>query len=252
MQDIPAAMVLGCRVDALTCEAAINRIVELAREDEASQIVTLGTEMVVRAQDDPSFLEILNDSALSLCDTVGVLYAARLHNIFVPELVTGIDLIDPLCQALAAEDLSVFFLGAQGDTAERVGRSAIECYPNLRVAGCAHGYFSPNQDADMAAKIAQTGADVLLVGMGSPRQEYWIAHNLPETGCRVGIGVGGSFDVLAGNVKRASSLWRKLHLEWLYRLIREPRRWRRQLALPRFVWLALRDAIMEDREKLRT
>ena len=91
--------------------------------------------------------------------------------------------------------------------------------------------------------IARSGANVIFVGLGSPRQELWIAEHLKETGCAVGIGVGGSFDVLVGNVARAPRIWRAYHLEWLYRLIREPRRWRRQLALPYFVWLVGRERV---------
>ncbi|HEY0798970.1 MAG TPA: WecB/TagA/CpsF family glycosyltransferase, partial [Candidatus Baltobacteraceae bacterium] len=93
---------------------------------------------------------------------------------------------------------------------------------------------------------------VLFVAMGSPRQEYWIAENLRATGCRVGVGVGGSFDVIAGNVERAPEIWRRLNIEWLYRLMREPQRWRRQLALPRFVWLALRETFTGAQGRLGT
>jgi N-acetylglucosaminyldiphosphoundecaprenol N-acetyl-beta-D-mannosaminyltransferase len=244
-------LLLGCRVDALSRAEAVRRIVELAHGNEQAQVVTLGTEMIVRAYGDPGFRGLVNAATLSLCDTVGVLHAARARGIPVPELVTGVDLIDPLCEALAAQGLSIFLLGARGDTTERVGRMLLQRHPALRLAGCRDGYFTSSEDSAVAAQIARSGAHVLLVGMGSPRQEYWIAEHVREAGCRVGIGVGGSFDVLAGNVKRAPSLWRRLHAEWLYRLIREPWRWRRQLALPRFIFLVLREAIVRDREKQR-
>jgi N-acetylglucosaminyldiphosphoundecaprenol N-acetyl-beta-D-mannosaminyltransferase len=107
------------------------------------------------------------------------------------------------------------------------------------VAGARDGYFSAAEEPAVAAAILRSGARVVLAGLGSPRQEFWIAERLKETGASVGIGVGGSFDVLAGNVQRAPLLWRRLNLEWLYRLVSEPARWRRQLALPKFVWLAL-------------
>lgn len=231
--------ILGCRVDVLGSGDAVRRIVELAREDGHALVVTLGTEMVVRARTDARFRDAINKSALSLCDTVGVMYAARLHGTAIGERVAGVELLDPLCAALAREGIPVFFLGAKGDTAERAAQTLRARYPDLLVAGARDGYFSAAEDAVVAAVIARSGAKVLFVGLGSPRQELWINEWLKETGCAVGIGVGGSFDVLAGNVERAPQLWQKLNLEWLYRLVREPRRWRRQLALPQFVWLAL-------------
>jgi len=196
----------------------------------------------VRAQRDERFRSVLNGSALSLCDTVGVLLGARLNGIPVPERVTGIDLLEPLCDALAGNGLPVYLLGGRGDTAARAGMSLLARHPKLVVSGARDGYFGPNDDASVARDIAASGARVLLAGLGFPRQELWLADNLPATGCAVGIGVGGSLDVLAGNVERAPAAWRSLNLEWLYRLVREPRRWRRQLALPAFVFLTLREA----------
>ncbi|GAC1309949.1 MAG: WecB/TagA/CpsF family glycosyltransferase [Vulcanimicrobiaceae bacterium] len=231
--------ILGCRVDALDASAAVRRIVELARGEAHALVVTLGTEMVVRARADATFRRVLNASALSLCDTVGVLFAARLWGVRLPERVAGIDLVEPLCAALAAEGLPVYFLGAKSDTARRAADAVRARVPALRVAGTRDGYFTVDEDALVAAAIAASGARVLFVGLGSPRQEFWIAEQLAKTGCSVGIGIGGSFDVLAGNVERAPAIWRKFNLEWLYRLAREPSRLRRQLALPQFVWLAL-------------
>ncbi|HTV74225.1 MAG TPA: WecB/TagA/CpsF family glycosyltransferase [Candidatus Acidoferrales bacterium] len=247
------AIILGCRVDAVGCADAVRRIVELAASPDAcAHVVTLGTEMVVWAQHDEYFRDIVNAAALSLCDTIGVLAAARLHGVRIPERVTGVELLDPLCGALAREGRSVFLLGAKGDTAQRAAAVLTSSHPALHVAGCHDGYFSGDRDAAVAREIASCHADVLFVAMGSPRQEYWIANHLRATGCRVGIGVGGSFDVLAGNVQRAPKIWRQLNLEWLYRLIREPRRWRRQLALPHFVWLAFRESLTQARGRSGT
>ena len=231
--------VLGCRVDALGTDEALRRIVELSRGGDPSLVVTLGTEMAVRARADARFREVVNASALSLCDTIGVRYAARLHGVDVPERVAGIDLIDPLCERLARAGRSVYLLGGAGDTAARAAAALQARHPALRVAGARDGYFSSAADGEVAATIARSGANVLFAGLGSPRQEFWLAERLEESGCSVGIGVGGSFDVLAGNVERAPQRWRDLNLEWLYRLLREPKRVRRQLALPHFVVLAL-------------
>jgi N-acetylglucosaminyldiphosphoundecaprenol N-acetyl-beta-D-mannosaminyltransferase len=119
----------------------------------------------------------------------------------------------------------------------------------LSVAGTRSGYFRDEESPHVASAIAASGARILLAGMGFPRQEYWLAAHLRETGCGVGIGVGGSFDVIAGRIERAPEPVRRLGLEWLYRLAKEPRRWRRQLALPRFVWLVALDDLGRRRAR---
>lgn len=235
------AFVLGCRVDALDTRAAVERIVELTRRPGWWSVVTLGTEMVVRAQSDELFRKSINDSALSLCDTVGVLHAARAQGVDIPERVSGVDLIEPLSAALASEKIPVFLLGGKGDTAARAAAALKTRHPGLIVAGTRDGYGEARDVVALLEEMRDSGAVVLLVGLGSPRQENWVATYLPYSGAWVGIGVGGSLDVLAGNVARAPELWRRLNLEWLYRLFKEPSRWRRQLALPVFAWLVFRE-----------
>jgi N-acetylglucosaminyldiphosphoundecaprenol N-acetyl-beta-D-mannosaminyltransferase len=240
-------MVLGCRVDSIAGADAVRRIVELARGDEPSLVVTLGTEMVVYAQRDAGFRDVVNGSALSLCDTVGVLWAARMRGAHLRDRVTGVELIGPLCDALTREGAGVYLLGGKGDTARRASDALRTTHPGLAIVGARDGYFTDAESEAVVAEIAATGARVLLAGLGSPRQELWLARHLATTGCAVGIGVGGSFDVIAGNVARAPQAWRRLGLEWLYRLAAEPRRWRRQLALPAFVALALRERLFPNR-----
>jgi N-acetylglucosaminyldiphosphoundecaprenol N-acetyl-beta-D-mannosaminyltransferase len=235
--------ILGCRVDAVGTHEAVRRIVDFAHENGHAHVVTLGTEMAVRAKSDASFRAAVNASALALCDTVGIRLASKLYGVEIPERVTGIDLIGPLCEAFAVGGISVYLLGGKGDTARRAAETLRARFPRLIVAGARDGYFTPADDAAIAREIRRSGARVLFAGLGSPRQETWLAERLKDTGCSVGIGVGGSFDVLAGNVTRAPASWRRLNLEWLYRLLQEPARWRRQLALPQFVWLALRERV---------
>jgi len=234
--------VLGCRVDALDAAAAVERVMQLARGDAASVVVTLGTEMVVRARRDPEFRAVVARSALSLCDTIGVLLAARLRGVKIPERVSGVDIIDPIAEACARDDVAIYLIGGKGDTAARAARAIVLRHPSLRIVGARDGYFSDAESGAVASAIARSGARILFLGLGSPKQEMWLARYLQETGCSVGIGIGGSLDVLAGNVERAPELWRKINLEWLHRLVREPSRWRRQLALPQFAVLVARDA----------
>lgn len=235
--------ILGCRLDPIDATQAAQRIVELARTSGGAQVVTLGTEMVVYAQNDERFREIVNGSALSLCDTIGLLAVARKRGAGLRERVAGVELIERLCREAAAQALPVYFLGSAEGVAAEAAAVLSRRYPGLRVAGARNGYFSEAESPAVVAAIAASGAKLLFAGLGSPRQEFWLADHLRETGCGAGIGVGGSFDVVAGRVARAPQSFRRLGLEWLYRLLKEPRRWRRQLALPRFVWLVALDEL---------
>ena len=234
--------ILGCRVDAVGRDEAVACIVELANANDTTPalVVTLGVEMVMAAQRDPSFRALVNGAALVTCDTVGLLLASRLRGGPLHERVTGVALVAALAQRSAgAGDLRLYLLGGSGDTARRAADALQRIVPGVRVAGVRGGYFSPDESEAVAAAIRASGANVLLAGLGSPKQEQWLARYLPQTGCRVGIGIGGSLDVYAGNVKRAPDGVQRAGLEWAYRLAREPRRWRRQLALPQFAVAAL-------------
>ena len=235
--------ILGCRLDAIDADEATARILALARQGAGAQVVTLGTEMVVHAQRDARFRAIVNACALALCDTVGLLAVARWRGAALRDRVTGVELVERLCAGAVSTGLPVYFLGGASGVAADAAAILKGRFPGLVVAGARDGFFGEAEGSAVAASIAACGARVLFVGMGSPRQEYWLAEHLRETGCGVGIGVGGSFDVIAGRVRRAPAPVRRIGLEWLYRLVREPNRWRRQLALPRFVWLVALDGL---------
>jgi N-acetylglucosaminyldiphosphoundecaprenol N-acetyl-beta-D-mannosaminyltransferase len=232
--------ILGCRVDAFGREAAVERVVALSRGDAPALVVTLGTEMVMEAQRNPRFRATLDGAALIVCDTIGLLLVSRLRGGPLRERVTGIDLAAALAARSQREGLRFFLLGGRDGTAARA--AAALAASGATIAGVHHGYFAASDDAAVAAIVHASGANVLLAGLGSPKQELWLAQNLSATGCPVGVGVGGTLDVLAGNVRRAPRLWQRAGLEWLYRLVREPWRWRRQMALPAFLLLALRES----------
>jgi len=241
--------ILGCRLDLLDVEEATQAIMRFAREGSSAQVVTLGTEMVVYAQRDAAFRTVVNDCALSLCDTIGVLLVARQRGAALRERVTGIELVERLCQEAAAESLPVYFFGgAEGVAADAAAILEVR-FPGLIVAGTRHGFFSPEEEPAIVEAIRSSGAALLFAGLGSPRQELWLSRNLHASRCGAGVGVGGSFDVISGRVKRAPYVWQRLGVEWLYRLIREPQRFRRQLALPYFAWLVLLDQLGMRRER---
>jgi N-acetylglucosaminyldiphosphoundecaprenol N-acetyl-beta-D-mannosaminyltransferase len=230
-------IILGCKLDPIDSDQATDAIVRYAREGTGAQVVTLGTEMVVYAQRDENYRRVVNASALSLCDTVGLLGVARSRGAKLRERVAGVELIEHVCARAAQEGLSVYLLGGAPGIAQRAADALRSRHPGLQVAGTRDGYFGETDSGEVAAAIRASGARILFAGLGFPRQEFWLAQHLAQAGCGVGIGVGGSFDVISGNVRRAPDGWRRAHLEWLYRLVTQPQRWRRQLALPYFVLL---------------
>lgn len=244
--------ILGCRLDALDADAATDAILAFARERRGAQIVTLGTEMVVHAQRDRKYRDVVNACALSLCDTVGLLAVARSRGADLRDRVTGVELVDRLCARAAKEGVSVFLFGGAPGVADEAARSLQQRFPGLQIAGTRNGFFAPEESASIAAQIRESGAQLLFAGLGFPKQEFWLHEYLPQTGCGAGIGVGGSFDVISGKVERAPERWRKLGLEWLYRLVKEPHRWRRQLALPHFVLLVAGERVRSRFVKGRT
>jgi N-acetylglucosaminyldiphosphoundecaprenol N-acetyl-beta-D-mannosaminyltransferase len=241
----PASIdILGCRVDAVEGDDAVARIVAAARGATPVRVVTLGVEMVMYAQRDERFRDLIASAELSLCDTIGILLASRVRGGPLRARVTGVDLIEPLARASATTaDLRLFLFGGAPGVAERAAAALTARFPGVRIAGVRDGFFDATQSAAIAATIAASGATILLAGLGSPKQEFWLDDHLAATNARVGIGVGGSFDVIAGTKKRAPRLMQRLGLEWLFRLLQEPGRWRRQLALPRFAVAALREAV---------
>lgn len=241
--------ILGCRLDAIDADEATRKILAFAQGSAPAHVVTLGTEMVVHAQADSNFRRIVNESALSLCDTAGLLAVARARGCALKERVTGVELIEQVCAESAVRGVAIFLLGGKPGVAAAAASILEARYPGLLIAGTRNGYFSGAEDDAVAAEIRASGARIVFAGLGFPRQEEWLAAHLAQTACGVGIGVGGSLDVVSGKVQRAPTLWRRGHLEWLYRLVKEPRRWRRQLALPRFVLLVVRDGIRSRFEK---
>lgn len=241
--------ILGCRLDVLDAQSATDRVLQFVRERASAHVVTLGTEMVVYAQRDEAFRDILNRAALSVCDTVGLLVVARSRGAALSARVTGVELVEDLCLRAAREGTSVYlFGGAEGVAADAAGILEAR-FPGLHIAGVRNGFFVSEDEPAIVDQIRSSGAQLLFVGLGSPRQEFWLAKNLAATGCGAGIGVGGSFDVLSGRTGRAPLVWQRMGIEWLYRLLSEPKRFRRQLALPYFVWLVLLERLGLNKKK---
>lgn len=209
-------------------------------------VVTANPIMIVRASRDPEFMAILRGADLLVPDGVGILWAAKKMGASLPERVTGVDLAYRL---LGKQGLRVFLLGGRPGVAERATARVQAQNPGAAVCGFYHGYFGTAEEDKVVEMVRRSNADLLLVGMGSPRQEKFIWRNRRNLGARVAMGVGGVLDVLAGDVRRAPSRVQELGLEWLYRLVRQPRRLLADLALVEF---ALRVEIEALRRKKRS
>ena len=206
-------------------------------------IFTVNPEFIVAARSDQEFRNVLQRNDLNLIDGAGLLLAARWHGHRRCERLPGIELISHICQLCVAGNYSLFLLGGRHGSAAAAAAALVSRYPGLRVAGTAEPDDPFGQADSICRVIADSGARVLLVAFGTPRQEYWIARNLPHCHVRLAVGVGGAFDMIAGRVRRAPRWVRRIGLEWLFRLAIQPWRWRRQRVLPIFIGLAARSAL---------
>ncbi len=232
-----SVQILGVRVDNVTAETALTQVQGFLRKRGLHQIVTVNPEFVVLAQTNPEFRRIVNAAALNVPDGVGLLWAARRLGQPLQERVTGQEMVDRI-SALAAEcGWPIFMLGAREGVAEKASAELLRRHPRLLIAGCYAGSPACAQEAEIAERINASKADVLFVAYGPPKQESWIARNAPRLRVSLAMGVGGTFDTLAGIVPRAPLWIQRAGFEWTYRLVREPRRLRRQLAIPYFMWL---------------
>jgi exopolysaccharide biosynthesis WecB/TagA/CpsF family protein len=261
--------ILGVRIDPVTPTEAMTTIFEHIKSGQKCPIFTVNTEFIVRAQIDEHFKATLNRSALSLADGVGVIWAANFLNqplhsknkplrsmeaLFkavacglevmvrphaahssIPERITGVDFSYHICKEFARTGKKVFLLGEKSGVAEKARQRLIQLFPRLLVSGFFSGNGSPTGDLEARGVIRRSPADLVLVAYGAPKQEQWIERNLADIPVTAAIGVGGTLLYMSGLVRRAPKLWRRFGLEWLYRLITEPWRWKRQLALPRFI-----------------
>ena len=230
--------ILGVAFDALTLGEAEERADALLCSGAGGYIVTANPEIVLRCREDAAYAAAVNGAKLVLADGVGDLCAARILGTPLPGRVAGADLVPRLLARLAERGGSVFLYGARPGVAERAGESLQSACPGLRIAGTENGYIS--DETALLEALEREKPDLLLLGLGAPRQELWMARNRQKINA-VMIGVGGLLDVFAGDIPRAPEAWQRLGLEWLYRLLREPRRFKRVIRLPKILLLALHE-----------
>lgn len=233
--------ILGVPFDVLTMEEATEAAKGLLAAEGQHYICTPNPEIVMEAQKDAELRSILENADLVVPDGIGVVWASKYSQHRLTERVAGYDLTQRLMQELADTEATFYFFGGAPGVSAAAARKMKKQYPALKIVGGHNGYFDEKEEKRIIQNIKSLSPSILLVGLGAPKQEKWIYDNLRLTGAKLAIGVGGSFDVMAGNVKRAPKLFQKLGLEWFYRLITQPTRWKRMLRLPKFVLAVLKN-----------
>ena len=228
--------ILGVKVDAVTMSQAVEGVINLIAAGKSSMVATANAEMLLNATHDAELKRILNAANLVVPDGAGTVWAARHLGKFMPERVAGADLVQELMKIAPAHGFKFFLFGAAPDIADKAKAKAETLYPGIKIVGTRNGYFKADDEPDIIAQIKSSRADILLAALGVPKQEKWLFKYKDELKVPVSIGVGGTFDVMAGIVKRAPLWMQKARLEWLFRAMLQPSRAGRLLALPKFVW----------------
>lgn len=243
--------VLDVGVDVVTEQDVLDFVRRRVESRQPARIVTVNAEFVMMARDHAEFRAVLNGATVATADGAGILWALRRLGVDLRQRVGGSDLIWSMSRQAAQQGHRVFFLGAGTGVAAATSEVLVRRFPGLCVAGTYGGSSDPIEEAYIVDLIRRAQADILFVAFGAPRQDIWIARNLETLGVSIAIGVGGSFDYVAGRARRAPRWMRDRGLEWLWRLIQQPWRWRRMLALPRFVWLVLTEKSRSPDERTR-
>ena len=232
--------ILGVNIDRITAKSAAERAVEMVKSDGTKVIYTPNPEIVMAAYEDSAFAEVLNRADMCVPDGIGVVYGAKIQGTPLPERVAGFDLSCTLMSEMAKFGGSVFLFGSKPGVAETAAERLTAKYDGLKIAGTCDGYFSDNAVPEIIEKINASGADLLLVCLGAPKQEKWMAaHQGKIDGLMLGVGAG--FDYYAENIKRAPMWMQKHNLEWVYRLVQDPKRlFKRYWSTnTKFIWNAM-------------
>jgi N-acetylglucosaminyldiphosphoundecaprenol N-acetyl-beta-D-mannosaminyltransferase len=232
--------VLGIPVDCVNMQSAVDIVDGMIAGDSAQMVLAVNPEKIIKAQQRVELRSALEGAGLLIPDGIGVVLATRLLGLGRMSQVPGSELMPALCDLAMKKGYGVFLYGASPDVNAKAAEMLVQRYPGIRIAGREHGFAPPESMPALIEKINSSGAQILFVALGSPQQELWMNKYREQLRVKVCQGVGGTFDVIAGRVRRAPYLFRRMHLEWLYRLLAQPKRLLRQTALPKFVFQVLR------------
>jgi len=229
------ASILGVPIDIVTLESAINRVKELFEGNHCGMVTTPNTEIVMAATDDRELLTVLSDSDLCIPDGIGLIYASRIQKLGLTERVTGVDLMKKILEYSNTLEKSIYILGGKPDVAKLACENIKSTFSSIKILGFHDGYFNLDDEKEIIQEINEAKPDILFVALGAPRQEKWIYQHKENLNAKVAMGVGGGVDIWAGTAKRAPVTFQRLGMEWFYRLMKEPWRYKRMLVLPRFM-----------------
>jgi len=234
--------ILGISVDCVTMSTALDYVEDIIlKANKPSSILAINPEKIIKAKQEPLLFKSIKQAQLLIPDGIGVVWAARLLGLGKMQRVPGAELMPAICERAAQKGYKLFLFGGKEEVNTRAVAALRKQYPDIKIVGHHHGYVSKPEMPSLIEKINTSEAEVLFIALGSPTQELWMEQYFPKLkNIKVCQGVGGTFDVIAGTVRRAPLIFRKLSLEWLYRLISQPRRFFRQVALPKFVYQILR------------
>jgi N-acetylglucosaminyldiphosphoundecaprenol N-acetyl-beta-D-mannosaminyltransferase len=238
---IPTVSIYGVPVSKMNMRQTVEYLTQAIESRTPHQVVTANPIILMTGLENPDFMRILRSAELVVPDGAGLVWAASYVGEPVAERVTGYDLLHELMKAGEEREWKVYLLGAAPEVISAAAAKLQESYPRIRLVGYRDGYFTDEQDMQVIEDIVKRSPDILLVGRATNNQEPWIGKYKEKLGIPVMMGVGGSFDVLSGRLKRAPKLFQKLRLEWFYRLLQEPFRYKRMLVLPKFALKVIRD-----------
>lgn len=226
--------ILGVYVDMVTINEAADRIIEFLDEPGLHKVYTPNSEIIMAAYKDEAFRNLLNNAELLTADGIGVVYASKILKKPINERAAGYDIACEVLDRIKGTGHKLFLFGGKPGVAEKAETELLKRYPGLKVVGCRNGYFKPEDEDEIVKQINNSGADLLFVCLGAPKQEQWISRHADELSAKVAMGIGGSLDVFAGTAERAPKFFCDHGIEWLYRLAKQPSRAGRMLALPKF------------------
>lgn len=232
--------ILGIKVSKHNINSAADEIERLISEGGFHYVFTPNSEIILNAYNDADFAEKLNSASFLIADGIGVVYASKILGNPIKERAAGFDTACRLMQLMAEKGQSLYLFGAAPGMAQKAAAALEEKYKGLKIAGLHDGYFDETEEKNIIADINEKSPDVLFVCLGAPKQENWIFANKDKLNVKMAMGLGGCIDVFAGNVKRAPDIFIKLGLEWFYRLVKEPKRFFRMLALPKFMMTVIK------------
>ncbi len=239
--------ILGMRINNLTMDETLDALMAWADGDKPRQLCFVNADCMNIAFRNAAYREVLNRADLTVADGIGLKLAGKILRRDIRQNVNGTDLFPRLCATLDGRAGSVFLLGAKPGVADAVADWIRERHPAVRIAGTRNGYFTAEEEPEVIRQVAESGAQLLLVAFGAPRQDLWLAEHLPQLGVRAVMGVGGLFDFYSGRMPRAPQWMREIGMEWVFRFIQEPRRmWRRYLVgNVVFLWRVLAQRLRE-------